>query len=183
MRVRSFLRVLGVFLKSGCPSGCPRPTGCKRQRRASFCEGPPFVKLRRCVRYALADLEAFVQDAVRRSTSDAATPRARRRWNPNGALAGAPGTDAPHSYGGCRLPFPTQREVVERLHGAHIRRGQTLSVCRTTEEIRPRFVRAPSRSTDRPSAAAGISSSTRSAQKTGVRKLRALRLCLRTSSR
>lgn len=44
--------------------------------------GPPFIKLGRCVRYALADLEAFVQDAVRRSTSDpgpaaAAPPRIR----------------------------------------------------------------------------------------------------------
>lgn len=32
--------------------------------------GPPFVKLGRCVRYALSDLEVFVQEAVRRSTSD-----------------------------------------------------------------------------------------------------------------
>jgi hypothetical protein len=32
--------------------------------------GPPFVKLGRCVRYAVPALEAFVQEAVRRSTSD-----------------------------------------------------------------------------------------------------------------
>ena len=32
--------------------------------------GPPFRKLGRCVRYAVPDLEAFVQEAVRRSTSD-----------------------------------------------------------------------------------------------------------------
>ncbi len=33
--------------------------------------GPRYHKLGRCVRYAVPDLEAFVQDAVRRSTSDA----------------------------------------------------------------------------------------------------------------
>ena len=32
--------------------------------------GPPFAKLGRSVRYGMADLETFVQEAVRRSTSD-----------------------------------------------------------------------------------------------------------------
>jgi hypothetical protein len=32
--------------------------------------GPRFVKLGRCVRYAMADLDTFVQEALRRSTSD-----------------------------------------------------------------------------------------------------------------
>ena len=32
--------------------------------------GPPFVKLGRAVRYEVPALEAFVQEAVRRSTSD-----------------------------------------------------------------------------------------------------------------
>ncbi|MBK5282655.1 MAG: helix-turn-helix domain-containing protein [Nitrospiraceae bacterium] len=32
--------------------------------------GPRFLKIGRCVRYALSDLEAFVQAAVRSSTSD-----------------------------------------------------------------------------------------------------------------
>jgi hypothetical protein len=32
--------------------------------------GPRYHKLGRCVRYAVADLDAFLRDAVRRSTSD-----------------------------------------------------------------------------------------------------------------
>jgi hypothetical protein len=32
--------------------------------------GPPYRKLGRCVRYAMTDLDAFLCDAVRRSTSD-----------------------------------------------------------------------------------------------------------------
>ena len=32
--------------------------------------GPPYRKLGRCVRYAVMDLDAFLRDAVRRSTSD-----------------------------------------------------------------------------------------------------------------
>jgi hypothetical protein len=36
--------------------------------------GPPFVKLGRAVRYEVLALEAFVQEAVRRSTSDPGTP-------------------------------------------------------------------------------------------------------------
>ncbi len=32
--------------------------------------GPPFVKMGRCVRYRLEDLEAFVRAALRQSTSD-----------------------------------------------------------------------------------------------------------------
>ena len=32
--------------------------------------GPPFMKLGRCVRYAVPDLEAFVRSALRTSTSD-----------------------------------------------------------------------------------------------------------------
>lgn len=36
--------------------------------------GPPFVKLGRAVRYEVPALEAFVQDAVRRSTSDSGVP-------------------------------------------------------------------------------------------------------------
>jgi hypothetical protein len=43
--------------------------------------GPPFVKLGRCVRYAVPALEAFVQDGVRCSTSD-----------PGPALPGKPGS-------------------------------------------------------------------------------------------
>ena len=35
--------------------------------------GPPFVKLGRCVRYGVLELEAFVQSAVRTSTSDPGT--------------------------------------------------------------------------------------------------------------
>ena len=40
--------------------------------------GPRFIKLGRCVRYALADLEAFVQAAVRSSTSDPGPARSER---------------------------------------------------------------------------------------------------------
>ena len=47
--------------------------------------GPRFVKLGRSVRYAMADLEAFVQEAVRRSTSD-----------PGPALPGRPGIRVDH---------------------------------------------------------------------------------------
>jgi len=47
--------------------------------------GPPFVKLGRCVRYAVPALEAFVQEAVRRSTSD-----------PGPALLGRPGIRVDH---------------------------------------------------------------------------------------
>ena len=32
--------------------------------------GPPFIKMGRCVRYRLEDLEAFVRAALRQSTSD-----------------------------------------------------------------------------------------------------------------
>lgn len=38
--------------------------------------GPPFVKLGRAVRYEVPALEAFVQEAVRRSTSDPGAPPA-----------------------------------------------------------------------------------------------------------
>lgn len=38
----------------------------------------PFVKLGRCVRYGVPDLEAFVQSAVRTSTSDPGVPSAGR---------------------------------------------------------------------------------------------------------
>ena len=38
--------------------------------------GPPFVKLGRCVRYGVPELEAFVQSAVRTSTSDPGAPSA-----------------------------------------------------------------------------------------------------------
>ena len=44
------------------------------QARRSKGGGPLFVKLGRSVRYAMADLEAFVQAAVRSSTSDSGTP-------------------------------------------------------------------------------------------------------------
>jgi hypothetical protein len=40
--------------------------------------GPPFVKLGRCVRYGVSDLEAFVQSAVRTSTSDRGGPSVGR---------------------------------------------------------------------------------------------------------
>ena len=40
--------------------------------------GPPFVKLGRCVRYGVAELEAFVRSAVRTSTSDPGAPSAGR---------------------------------------------------------------------------------------------------------
>ena len=40
--------------------------------------GPPFVKLGRSVRYEVPALEAFVQSAVRTSTSDLGAPSAGR---------------------------------------------------------------------------------------------------------
>jgi hypothetical protein len=48
-------------------------------------DGPPFVRLGRCVRYEVPALEAFVQEAVRRSTSD-----------PGPALPGRPGIRVDH---------------------------------------------------------------------------------------
>lgn len=48
--------------------------------------GPPFVKLGHLPEICARRLEAFVQDAARRSTSDAATPRARRKWIPTEPL-------------------------------------------------------------------------------------------------
>ena len=47
--------------------------------------GPPFVKLGRAVRYEVPALEAFVQEAVRRSTSD-----------PGPALPGRPSIRVDH---------------------------------------------------------------------------------------
>jgi hypothetical protein len=47
--------------------------------------GPPFVKLGRSVRYEVPALEAFVQEAVRRSTSDVGP-----------ALPGRPGIRVDH---------------------------------------------------------------------------------------
>ena len=47
--------------------------------------GPPFIKLGRSVRYEVPALEAFVQEAVRRSTSD-----------PGPALPGRPGIRVDH---------------------------------------------------------------------------------------
>ncbi len=48
--------------------------------------GPPFVKLGRCVRYRLEDLEAFLTASRRASTSDqgngAMASRKPYRWNP-----------------------------------------------------------------------------------------------------
>lgn len=47
--------------------------------------GPPFIRLGRCVRYAVPALEAFVQEGVRASTSD-----------PGPALPGQPGIRVDH---------------------------------------------------------------------------------------
>ena len=49
------------------------------QGRRSRGDGPPFVKLGRSVRYAEADLEAFVLAAVRTSTSDPGAPPRQSR--------------------------------------------------------------------------------------------------------
>ena len=48
------------------------------QARRSRGGGPRFVKLGRSVRYAMADLEAFVLAAVRSSTSDRGDPSPRQ---------------------------------------------------------------------------------------------------------
>ncbi len=41
-------------------------------------KGPKFIKVGRCVRYRMADILAFQENAVRRSTSDPGTAAARR---------------------------------------------------------------------------------------------------------
>ena len=87
--------------------------------------GPPFVKLGRCVRYALSDLETFVQDSVRRSTGDAGfgrptragvrteplLERTGRRLSPL-AAAGSPVSPPPQSSAAYMAPTPNADDGV-----------------------------------------------------------------------
>lgn len=88
--------------------------------------GPCYHKLGRCVRYSVADLEAFLQAAVRQSTSDpgshTASPRirtdhllgktGRRLKTPSATRPDTPSSPA---------PIPTLR-FRARLRGAYITR-------------------------------------------------------------
>lgn len=88
--------------------------------------GPPYHKLGRCVRYSVADLEAFVREAVRRSTSDQGpTPQARAGIRTEhllekiGRRLDMP-IQTPAGAGPCPLPAPRPRRRIRvRLRRAY----------------------------------------------------------------
>ena len=81
--------------------------------------GPPFVKLGRCVRYAVPDLEAFVLAALRTSTSDpraAPAGQTRLRVAPLFEMTGC----ALGRAQATRPPRPRNRaKRLARLHGVN----------------------------------------------------------------
>jgi hypothetical protein len=89
--------------------------------------GPPYRKLGRCVRYAVTDLEAFLRDAVRRSTSDSGPPQQRSATIRTEHLLGKTGRrlDSASQQGtdaeSRPMAIPRIRRRV-RLHRAYIRR-------------------------------------------------------------
>src|SRR5690349_16504352 len=91
--------------------------------------GPRYHKLGRCVRYSLSDLEAFVHDAVRRSTSDpgprqptGATIRTEHLLQKTGRRLGTPvRTAASTAHPPPPAPIP-RRRIRVRLRRAYITR-------------------------------------------------------------
>jgi hypothetical protein len=85
--------------------------------------GPPFLKLGRCVRYSVAELDAFLREAVRRSSSDPgpshkpAYIRIEHLLGKTGRRLNASVQNAPEAAS----PSVPPRRRRRRLHSAYIK--------------------------------------------------------------